>query len=284
MNDPEQPIIDAIDKMIYEDNLRCLKEIPDWKKLSDGNQCKLQRSPGENTIALIGDSHSQHLYMGLINLAKNNEGVAVFPASGAVPLIGLHSMPKTRPHTAHLISEGFNYILNHKNIKKVVLSHHPWVSWHDVIDTQNPDNHDFNSILRAGFMRTYEALTKAGKEIFVVLDNPPYRKSWAKCKASVILRPVGIPEFLSSKNSKVCSIKQSEREDRERIDNWSKIAHETAAGYKNVHFIDLSELFCKNGTCSMLDKKGNMLYRDGDHLNTRGSIYAAPFIFSKLRE
>ena len=284
MNDPEQPIIDAINKRLYEDNQRCLKEIPDWKKLSDGNQCKLQRSPGENTIALIGDSHSQHLYMGLINLAKGNEGVSVFPASGAVPLIGLHSMPKARPHTAHLISEGFNYILNHKNIKKVVLSHHPWVSWHHVIDTQNPDNHDFNSILRAGFMRTYEALTKAGKEIFVVLDNPPYRKSWAKCKASVILRPVGIPEFLSSKNSKVCSIKQSEREDRERIDNWSKIAHETAAGYKNVHFIDLSELFCKNGTCSMLDKKGNMLYRDGDHLNTRGSIYAAPFIFSKLRE
>ena len=242
----------------------------------------MQRDPGENTIALIGDSHSQHLYAGLISRTK--EGVAVFPASGAVPLIGLHSMPKTRPYTDHLISEGFIYILSHRNITKVVLSHHPCVSWHDVVDNRNPDNHDFNSILHDGFARTYDALTKAGKEIYVVLDNPLYNKSWSKCKASAVSRPVAVPDFLSLKNEKMCSVKQSEREDREKIENWSRIAHETAAGYKNIHFIDLAEMFCENGTCSMLDQKGNLLYQDTNHLNIKGSLYVAPFVLDKLRK
>ena len=286
MNDPEQPLIDAINKRLDDDNNRCLKLFPDWKTLSDENQCRLQRSTGQNTIALIGDSHSAHLYMGLVNQAEENEGIAVFPASGAVPLVGLHSMPDSRPNTDHLISEGFSYILSHKNITKVVLSHHPWVSWHDVVDNQNPENHDFNKIIHDGFVRTYAALTKAGKEIFVVLDNPPYYENerWSKCQASAVRRPSPIPEFLSSKNTKVCSVMQSERDDREKIENWSRIAHETAAGYKNIHFIDLAEVFCRNGTCSMLDSKGNMLYRDTNHLNTRGSLYAAPFIIRELRK
>ena len=292
MNDPEQVVIDAINKKLEEDNLRCLQIIPDWNSLSDGNKCKIQRDPGRNTIALIGDSHSQHLYPGLIRLARTDEGIAVFPASGAVPLIGIHSaasddevkMMPFRAYTEHLLSEGFNYILSHKNITKVVLSHHPMVSWHDVFDTYNPDNHDFNSILRTGFLRTYDALYKAGKEVYVVLDNPAYPTNWLKCKSSVIRRPVGIPTFLSSKNVKICSVKQPYREDRERIDNWSKVANETAAGYKNVHFIDMEDIFCREGVCSMLDSKSNMLYSDSNHLNIKGSIYTAPFIFQKLRE
>ena len=291
MNDPEQPVIDAINKKLKEDNERCLELIPDWNRLSRGCRCKMQRAPGQNTIALIGDSHSQAIYPGLINQTKENEGIVDFPASGAVPLIGLHSAASAdevklmpfRSYTEHLLSEGFHYILSHKNITKVVLSHHTWVSWHDVVDLHNPGNEDFQSILHDGFIRTYDALTKAGKEIYVVLDNPPYYKNWARCKASIVRRPVYIPKFLSSNNARICSIKESDREDREMIDNWSKIAHETAAGYKNIHFIDLADVFCNNGTCSMLDKKGNMLYGDTNHLNIKGSMYAAPFIINHLR-
>lgn len=188
-----------------------------------------------------------------------------------------------RAYTEHLLHEGFSYILSHKNLTKVVLSHHPRVSWHNVVDTLNPDNHDFNSILRDGFLRTYEALSKAGKEIYVVIDNPPYTSNWSKCKASVVKRPAGIPDFLTSKNSKICTVKQSEREDGLFIYNWSKVAHDTAVNYKNIHFIDMSDAFCHYGFCSMLDRKGNMLYRDTNHLNTKGAIFAAPFIMDKLR-
>ena len=67
------------------------------------------------------------------------------------------------------------------------------------------------------------------------------------------------------------------------IDNWSRIAHETAAGYKNIHFIDLADVLCENGTCSMLDRKGTLIYRDTDHLNIHGSLYVAPFIWDILR-
>lgn len=188
-----------------------------------------------------------------------------------------------RAYTEHLLSEGFSYILNHDNLRKVVISHIPSCSWHNVVDIQNPSNHNFDSILRDGFARTFNALTKAGKEIYIVLDNPIIRR-WPKCNASVVRRPVNIPAIFVSKNEKSCSIKQSERIDLESVDNWHKIANETASGYKNIHFIDLAQVFCKNGRCSLIDDKGNMLYRDDNHLNAYGSVYAAPFIMNELRK
>ena len=292
MNDPEQPVIDAINKRLSEDNMRCLSVIQDWSSMDwDITRCGLQRSAGKNTIAVIGDSHAGHLYAGLTAQNIDDDGIAVFPAACAIPLMGVEATPEAvkkdpfRANSGHLLSEGFDYILRHQNIKKVLLSHATRCSWHSVMDGFNPDNHNFESVLHDGFLRTYEALSNAGKEIFVVLDNPAYRgEIFAKCKASVVARPSVIPDLLASKNAKNCSIELSEREDKERIDNWSQIARETARGYKNIHFIDLAEAFCNNGMCSMLDQKGNMLYGDSNHLNAKGSIYVAPFIIRQLKQ
>ena len=288
MNDPEQPVIDAINKRLETDYQRCLSELPDWVSRVLGDKCRFQRIAGQNTIAIIGDSHAGHLYSGLITLATKNEGVVVFPASSGIPLIGLQSSLRDPrfSHSEPYLAEAFRYILSQKNIKKVILAHRPECSWHQVKDTKNPDNNDFNSILRDGFLRTYDALTKAGKEIYVVLDNPVYGHNnhiWLKCSTSVMRRPVAIPNFLSSKNEQVCSIKQSDLIERKMWDNWDRISHETAHGFGNIHFINLEKLFCKKGICSMLDQKGNLLYRDSSHLNIKGSIYAAPFIYSRLK-
>ena len=283
MNDPEQQVIDAINKRLGDDSLRCLNEIPDQVKLMTPDRCMLQRGVGENTIAIIGDSHAGHLYSGLSALAKENEGIAVFPPSSQVPLIGLQDLPLP-PEPFPYVAEGFDYILSHSNITKVLLAHHPLCSWHQVMDKVNPDNNNFDSILRDGFLRTYDTLTKAGKEIYVVWDNPVYvGDQWLKCQSSVINRPSVIPSFLTSKNTKLCTVKQDELPEREIVDNWRKVSSETASGYKNVHFIDLEEFFCSKGVCSMLDRKGNLLYRDGSHLNQKGSMSVAPFIYSKLR-
>ena len=288
MNDPEQPVIDALNKKQYADNLRCLGFIPDWNRMSmqwthnELTQCKLQRASGQNTIAVIGDSHAGHLYLGLISHTRENEGIALFPAGCAVPLIGLHSWRE--PNTEHQLSEGFDYILSHKNISKVVLSHRTGCSWKYLTDTRNPGNHDVRSILRDGFARTYEALTKAGKEIYVLIDNPIYKGgAWHKCMASIVRRPVAIPDFLLSKSISSCSMKFSEREEIEPRNNWIKVSRETAAGYSNIHFIDMADVFCSDGSCSMMDSKGRMMYLDNEHLNVIGSRFAAPFILNALR-
>ena len=295
MNDPDQQLIDAINKQMVEDNLRCLKEIPDWNKLSTGDEftkCRFQREPGKNTIAVIGDSHAGHHYPGLITQTKENEGIALFPAGCAIPLMGLLSFPDPkfakknpyRAHTEYLMSEGFKWILNHKNITKVVLSHRPACSYHNVLDTYNPDNHDFDSILHEGFVRTFDTLTKAGKEVYVVLDNPKYPEATVpKCRVLVVRRPVAIPAFLASEKTAICSAKKSLLAESDALENWNRVAHETAAGYKNIHFIDLKKIFCHDESCSMLDGYGNLLYHDGGHLNVKGSLFAAPFIKEELR-
>jgi len=276
-----------LNKGFSDDRKRCQQQIPDWKPLWDMVECRFQRAPGENTIAIIGDSHAGHLYPGLITQTRADEGIAVFPAGCAVPLIGLQASSRSHPDwafTGHLLEEGFRYILNHKNLTKVVLAHRPGCSWNDVADTQNPNNRDYNSIMHEGFSRTFDALSKAGKDIYVVLDNPVYKKdTFLECKTSVVRRPSSIPDFLSSKNLKSCSVKMLELEEKTERENWDKISHEIGSSYNNVHFIDMSDFFCKDGVCSMLDQKGNLLYRDREHLNVNGSLYVSPSIIELLR-
>ena len=167
-----------------------------------------------------------------------------------------------------------------------MLSHYP-VCWGlaGVTDTLNTGNQDLQSVLHDGFVRTYDALTKAGKEIYVVLNSPLYRReNWEKCKSSSVRRPVSIPSFLTLKNDSVCSVKQSDLAGSGFNDNWNKTAMEYANGYRNIHFIDLEHVFCKNDSCSMLDSDGNILFKDEHHLNIKGSLYAAQYIFNKLLE
>ena len=294
MDDPEQKMIDVLTKGFREAKQRCLSRFPDWNSKIAGGEfvCRLQRGLGKNNIAVIGDSHAIQLYPGLVANVRKDEGIAVFPAGCAIPLIGLHSNADSAAlkriplhvHTEHLLSEAFNYILRQKNIKKVVLSHHPSCSWNNVVDTFNPENHDFNSILHDGFVRTYDALTKAGKEIYVILDNPSFSKeNYLQCKSSAIRRPWSVP-FVSYKKAHACTVKQFEVKEKRPWNNWNKTSRELAANYKNIHFIDLEKVFCRNGTCSMLDNKGHLLYRDQNHLNIKGSMIAAPYIFKELRE
>ncbi|MDY6275648.1 MAG: acyltransferase family protein [Succinivibrionaceae bacterium] len=295
-DDPEQPLIDAISSRLDGDNARCLKAVPDWNKLSDSRyfvKCRFEREPDENTIAIIGDSHGGHIYPGIVSQTKDNEGAAVFPAACAIPLMGLHSgaspadlrsLP-TAAYSEHLLSEGFSYILTHKNVRKVILSHHPNCSWRNVVDTKNPGNHDFKSVIRDGFVRTYDALTKAGKEIYVIWDSPRYPDDqFLRCKSAAAGRTYGMRSSAASKVRETCSAKPSGLVGVEANDYWKEVSLETAAGYKNIHFIDLGEFFCPHGVCSMLDGRGRILYKDRHHLNIKGSIYAAPFIMEELRK
>jgi len=154
-----------------------------------------------------------------------------------------------------------------------------------VVDKLNPDNHDFQSILYDGFARTYDTLTKANKEIYVVVDNPYYPENdAARCRSSVVKRPVALPSVLYSPKTGICSTRQKELTESKMTENWIKTARYAAAGYKNINFIDLEQIFCHNGTCSMLDSESNVLYRDGGHLNINGSIHVAPFIMSMIRQ
>lgn len=289
MNDPKQVVIDAINRQLKADNTRCLKLFPEWDTSESKQhvilQCKFQKSSEKNTIAIIGDSYAGHLYPGLTAQINKNDGLILFPAACAVPLVGVNSGKNSTPLREHLISKGFEYILSHKNINKVILSHSPICSWQNAVDTYNPGNRDYYSIMHDGFVRTYDILTKAGKKIYVVKSNPGFTSEIAAtCKASVGRRPVPIPAFLYSKGTDACSEKWSEVVDKEAVDNWNKIAHEAAVGYKNIHFIDLERPFCSNGYCSMLDSKGRFLYMDTGHLNINGSIYVASSIIEQLEK
>ena len=295
--DPIQEEVQKIENTFKDANSRCDKVIPDWRELTNNDisgitYCKLTKNEGYNNIALIGDSHAGMLFAGLVKYKLN---IAAFPAGCAVPLMKIHArssreLSKREPfaqHTEYLMEEGFSYILAHSNITKVILAHRPFCSYTDELkDLMSPNEKKRNVILQHGFERTFEALTKAGKQIYVVLDNPNYEvDSFEACRAQVSrsLRPHKVPDLFDAQINAKCTLLKEKRADKKFIEAYSDIAKQVAAKYPNVKFIDLSNVLCRNGICSMIDNKGRLLYRDSDHLNSAGSLFVAPTILKVIR-
>lgn len=123
----------------------CKKVFPKWidtKGLGTDQWCKLQtESP---TIALIGDSHSSHLYYGFIDKLKHTtEIVANFPDSCAAPFMnvttGIESTLQYRLNNGRLMNLGYDYIGNISSIHTVYLSHNPDCSMGNALDLENPN-------------------------------------------------------------------------------------------------------------------------------------------------
>lgn len=292
IKDPKLVEIQRIQETFNDAQARCGEYIPDWKEYGGPNQCKFSKDGGQNSIAVIGDSHAGHLYPGLVGKGIS---VAVFPASCAIPLIGLSSGASDfvkkrgpdRKHSSHLIDEGFRYILTHRNLTKVLMVHSPGCSNSDLIDLINRQEKNHDRILINGFERTLKALSNAGKQIYIVLDNPVYsHRQSEECRSVSVslLRPHKLPNILSPKlkQEQVCSIQEHLRPDRRPWNKYTRIAKEISKNYSNVKFIDLSEFLCKDGTCSMVDKNGRLLYEDNQHLNIEGSLFVAPEIIKSI--
>ena len=55
-----------------------------------------------------------------------------------------------------------------------------------------------------------------------------------------------------------------------------------AQKYKNVKTIDLSDLLCDDDGICTIQKDGNVLYNDTNHLSLNGVMYVAPEILKLL--
>ena len=70
---------DRFEEYLSQSGVRCSALFPDGSKELP-NWCMLQKPAGENTIAVVGDSHAAHLYAGLSEAAAqhNHDGIALF--------------------------------------------------------------------------------------------------------------------------------------------------------------------------------------------------------------
>lgn len=257
----------------------CRKTFPDWAinlELGTDQWCRMEKE--RNTIALVGDSHSAHLYYGFIHALKTTkESVANFPASGAFPALNVATYCGDkiyRKNNAKLMTQALHYIGHSPSIHTVYLAHSPDCSFSqgDAVDLEDPNEKNTGTVLRNGLRRTLKFLSSKNKNVVVVLDSPIFPFNPGKCKSRG-------PLFESFRDGCEVEIKSPAQ------DRYRKIVNEVVATqFPQVKVIDLANLFCRSGKCSPV-ADGKILYKnnDGGHLNSHGSVYVSQYLLRAIQ-
>ncbi len=270
----ESQRIDSIENT-YTKN--CLKIFPDWEQLSDINLCRLQGDLDTLDTVIIGDSHADHLFMGLA-MAETAHKFGVFPASGAAPYLDVMSYTRQgdafRKHGRQLINRAYNVAIAHDNIRNVVLSHRPYCSYVDIIDVQHPDDANRDRILERAMRRSFALLQAHHKHVVVILDTPASPIHPRNC----VQRPYDL-----FTNYQMCRFSRRDTLDADAARNWyNGIVRRVAAEFEDISIVDLGNVFCDDSFCYLLQNNA-IIYRDNDHLSRFGSRLVAPHILPHLQ-
>jgi peptidoglycan/LPS O-acetylase OafA/YrhL len=210
------------------------KDAGRWKDLV---RCFQSHQEGPVTLLLLGDSHAEHLFLGIAQqLPKVNVG---FYGKGALPLLSKDEFRSI-----------FDHVLNNGDIRQVVIST-MWASHKDELIQGKTLSGELGLVV--------QALQASGKKVYLTDDLPQFEFDPQRCQFK---RPL----TQSTKCEAPMSAYQAQRK------QYMSELNEVLARHADVGWIDLSSLMCKEATCSMAPN-GQLLYRDNNHLNILGSKY-----------
>ncbi len=192
-------------------------------------RCKQSKPKGPVEIALLGDSLTEQLYPGFAD-AFPNKNVVYY----------LTAMPTAAdPDFTGILDS----VVLSDSIKTVIIA----VNW------------SFRQVPMNEFKPVLERLVGAGKDVFVVDENPTFPFDPQRCKFQVA--PL-VPQD--------CSQPAEEYFARPSFDLSALI--QTTKSVDGATFISVADYFCQQNTCDMT--RGNsILYRDPGHLNLIGSPF-----------
>ena len=201
---------------------------------------RCQQSSNNNpTVAVFGDSHAEHLFLGL---DAHSDYEYIYLIRGGYPF------SEEESHQ-YLI----DYIINNKDIKTVIYSMY-WLS-----------NYTFfgEPVFKDKLLNTINLFTNANKNLILVADIPDFIFDAKSCY------------FVAKINREKtkCEISISDFQAQRK---YLPILKTIATDF-NLELIDPSALFCDDQKCSMV-KDQTILYRDNDHLNIPASRLVGEFI------
>jgi len=208
------------------------REAPLWNGHIRCLQSKLDQPAA---VAVVGDSHAEHLYIGLAErLAGQN---VVYYARNGIPLLSNGEFRRI-----------FRHLLADASVRKVIIA----AFWAERIT----DREGF----RSGLAETVERLVAAGKKVYLVDDPPNFSFSPRKCKYADNW-------FHRNQCAEDSAISAARRAGyRQPL--------ESVGALRDVTVLDSARYFCRESSCAM-DRNGRLLFRDRHHLNINGSQYLA---------
>lgn len=199
-------------------------------------RCFQSGNSAKYDLALIGDSHAEHLFIGMAQALPEKN--MVFYSKPSLPLM---SEPE--------FDAVFDVILKSKNYSAIVLA----ANW-----TPKLKEYD-KKLFAVNLENTVEALLSANKQVYLLSDIPQFGFDPQRCKYR---RPL-------SADVK-CDMPQNVA--REQWEQYGNVMIAVQKKYPLVQILDLNHSFCTEGGCSMAREK-QLLYRDNNHLNVLGSQY-----------
>ena len=214
---------------------KILEKAENWDGL-----IRCQQSSNNNpTVAVFGDSHAEHLFLGL---DAYSDFEYIYLIRGGFPF----SEEETHQYL-------IDYIINNKDIKTVIYS----IYWHY--------HYTFfgEPVFKDKLLNTINLFTNANKNLVLVADVPDFIFDAKHCYF--------VAKFNRKKTK--CEISFSEFQVQKKYLPLLK----TIATDFNLELIDPSSIFCDDRKCSMV-KDQTILYRDNNHLNMPASRLVGEFI------
>ena len=198
-------------------------------------RCHQSRSDRPVEIAVFGDSHAEHLFIGLAE-TMSQRNIAYYIDIG---------LPTLDNSNFDLL---FDHVLESTSISHVVLA----ASW------LRSDGYNLEAVRQA-----VNAFTRSGKRVTLLTGVPYFPYDAESCKLTRRFR-----------SALRCDEELGESRFSERYRRNTPVLADIAAASDAVQLIDTVPYFCDGTRCSMRRGK-LLLYRDSQHLNIPGSRYLA---------
>ena len=225
------PIDLRTQSLLYNDIVRCFQS-------KDG---------GKQDIAIIGDSHAEHMFIGLAENMKSN---IVFYIKNSNPFYG------NKDFTAI-----FDYIKKSESIKTVIIS----ASWHGRLSEISSDMNLENLLFE-----TAHQLEMANKRVYIADDIPTFSFDPKWCK-------------FSRKLSHATNCSNERKYNDSEYEKYNPSIIGAITNLNNTKIMETYSYFCNDVECSMTTDH-SLLYRDGGHLNISGSKFLGKKIISSYPE
>jgi peptidoglycan/LPS O-acetylase OafA/YrhL len=199
-----------------------------------------QTKPGEPDFILLGDSHAEHLFIGLADTLKT-KNIAFYISSGQVT--------PTDSKFQIILDE----LLSSQESKHILLVKH-YVSNY----TNQP------SKLYDDFQGLIKPLISRGHKLAIVGDVLRFEPQPQDC-----VMEFEKPTLRKDNGLSMCKINLSDAKKQEQI--YNTILQNLSGEYQ-IPYFPITHLMCNDNNCSMT-KDGILYYRDNNHLNIEGSYF-----------
>ena len=209
-------------------------------------RCQQSKPSSDIDLAIIGDSHAEHLFLGLAeSLSERN--IAYY-------ILGELPVPESSTEMASIL----RHVESSSTISTVVITSY-WAG---------------RGLPNIELERVVQRLSDSGKAVFLTNDVPSFGSEPWFCQSTTRFAFLGRPDI-----SQCTSV----LEDGNLIGIELELMT-ISNKYERTYFVDTYRAFCVGNECKMVGPNIGLLYRDTNHLNLRGSRLAGETVAAAIRE